>query len=153
MVPCLETGEIVRLVTLILLLVLSGFFSASETALTTVNRIRLINLRDGGDRRAKTVLRVLDDPDKMLSAILICNNIVNLYASSLATMLAADLWGSRAVGVATGILTLAVLVFGEISPKTAANYYSESISLRVAGIIWFLMWLLTPERKPLRQDS
>ena len=144
MVPCLETGEIVRLVTLILLLVLSGFFSASETALTTVNRIRLINLRDGGDRRAKTVLRVLDDPDKMLSAILICNNIVNLYASSLATMLAADLWGSRAVGVATGILTLAVLVFGEISPKTAANYYSESISLRVAGIIWFLMWLLTP---------
>ncbi len=140
----MESGETVRLCTLIILLFLSGFFSASETALTTVNRIRLLNLQEDGEKRAKTVLRVLDDPDKMLSAILICNNVVNLYASSLATMLATDLWGSRAVGLTTGILTLLVLVFGEISPKTASTYYSEAISLRVAGIIWFLMWLLTP---------
>lgn len=144
MLSDLENSELVRLCILLVLLILSGFFSASETALTTVNRIRLINLQENGDKRAKTVLRVLDDRDRMLSAILICNNIVNLYASSLATMLAADLWGSRAVGAATGILTLAVLVFGEISPKTASTYYSEEISLRVAGIIWFLMWLLTP---------
>ena len=122
MLSDLENSELVRLCILLVLLILSGFFSASETALTTVNRIRLINLQENGDKRAKTVLRVLDDRDRMLSAILICNNIVNLYASSLATMLAADLWGSRAVGAATGILTLAVLVFGEISPKTASTY-------------------------------
>lgn len=80
----------------------------------------------------------------MLSAILIGNNVVNLYASSLATMLATDLFGSRAVGAATGILTLLILVFGEITPKTISTLSSESISLKYAPFIYTLMWVLTP---------
>lgn len=129
---------------LAVLLLLSAFFSSSETALTTVNKIRMQNMAETGDRRARRVLKVLERPDTMLSAILIGNNIVNLYASALSTLIAADLFGSRSVGAATGLLTLMVLVFGEISPKTGASLYADQVSLRVAGIIGGLMVVLTP---------
>lgn len=82
-----------------------------------MNRIRLRTLAENGDKRAATVLSVTDDSGKMLSAILIGNNIVNLYASSLVTSLATKLWGSVGAGIATGVLTLLILIFGEISPK------------------------------------
>lgn len=129
---------------LILLLVLSAFFSSAETALTTVNRIRLRTLAEDGDKRAARVLRITDDSGKMLSAILIGNNIVNLSASSIATSLAIKLWGSVGAGIATGILTLLILIFGEISPKTLATIYSEKISLMYSGTIELLMKILTP---------
>ena len=90
------------------------------------------------------MIKIVEDQGKMLSAILIGNNVVNLYASSLATMLATDLFGSRAVGAATGILTLLILVFGEITPKTISTLSSESISLKYAPFIYTLMWVLTP---------
>ncbi|WP_194608060.1 HlyC/CorC family transporter [Clostridium vitabionis] len=140
----MDSNDSVRLCVLIVLIIFSAFFSSSETALTTVNKIRMKNLADSGDKRAKTVLKILQKPDKMLSAILIGNNIVNLYASSLSTVLVTSVFGSRVVGAATGILTLLILVFGEISPKTASTLYADEISLRIAGIIWFFMRFLTP---------
>ena len=140
----MDSGDIFQLVILILLLLLSAFFSSAETALTTVNRIRMRTLAENGDKRAVRVLRITDDSGKMLSAILIGNNIVNLSASSLATSLAIRSWGSVGAGIATGILTLLILIFGEISPKTLATIYADKISLIYSGIIELLMKLLTP---------
>lgn len=134
----------IKILFLLILIVLSSFFSGAETALTTVNRVRIRTLADGGDRRAKTVLAILSKQDKMLSCILIGNNIVNLSASSLSTTLAIRLFGSKSIGLATGLLTLIILIFGEITPKNAANVSSEKLSLRYAGIIRTLMVLLTP---------
>ncbi|MBR1628202.1 MAG: HlyC/CorC family transporter [Lachnospiraceae bacterium] len=134
----------IQIVLLILLLALSFFFSSAETALTTVSRIKILTLADEGDRRARRVLDVIDDKGKMLSAILIGNNIVNISSSSLATVLAVGLLGHYGAGIATGILTFLILVFGEISPKNLATVEATKLSLRYAGIIWFLMWLLTP---------
>ena len=135
---------IIRLCILFILLMLSAFFSSAETALTMVNKIRMRTLAENGHRQAELVIKIVEDQGKMLSAILIGNNVVNLYASSLATMLATDLFGSRAVGAATGILTLLILVFGEITPKTISTLSSESISLKYAPFIYTLMWVLTP---------
>lgn len=140
----MDSGEAIRLISLVVLLMLSAFFSSAETALTTVNKIRMRKLSEEGDKRAQTVLKVTDDQGKMLSAILIGNNIVNISASSIATTLAIDLLGSKGAGIATGILTLLILVFGEISPKTVATLHADSISLNYAKIIYWLMRLLTP---------
>lgn len=136
-----ETGQ---LITVIILLSLSAFFSSSETALTTVNQIRMRTLADGGDKRAARVLRVTGNPGKMLSAILIGNNIVNLSASSISTSLAIHLFGSTGAGIATGILTFLILIFGEVTPKTMATIKADAMSLVVAVPIGFLMKILTP---------
>ncbi|MCM1539432.1 MAG: hemolysin family protein [bacterium] len=138
------TVTFVKLFALFILLLLSSFFSSAETAFSTVSRIRIRTLCEEGDKRALTAQNVLNRYSKMLSAILIGNNIVNLSASSLTTTLAAELFGSAAVGIATGILTLLVLLFGEIVPKTKAMSRSEKMVLSYARIIRFLMWLLTP---------
>ncbi|KAB0576860.1 CBS domain containing-hemolysin-like protein [Fusobacterium naviforme] len=140
----MERTDILNLLVLAGLLMLSAFFSSSETALTTVNRIRIRTLAERGSKKALLLLRVFEQPEKMLSVILVGNNVVNLYASSLATTLTIHLFGNRAVGAATGLLTLAVLVFGELAPKTMATREAERISLRVAGTIRALMFLLTP---------
>lgn len=140
----MDPDTVIKLLILLVLLALSAFFSASETALSTVNRIKIRTLCEGGNRRAQTLNGVLEQYSKMLSTILIGNNIVNLSASSLATSLAIDLWGNMAVGIATGILTILVLLFGEIVPKTSAMLNAERISLSIAGIIRALMWILTP---------
>ena len=137
-------GDIVQLIILILLLLLSAFFSSSETALTTVNKIRMRTLSESGNKRADRVLRVTDDSGKMLSAILIGNNIVNLSASSLATSLTIQYFGSVGAGIATGILTFLILIFGEVTPKTLATIKADSIALAIAGIIDVLMKILTP---------
>lgn len=140
----MDSGAIFQIVFLVILLCLSAFFSSAETALTTVNRIRLRTLAEDGDKRAACVLRITDHSGKMLSAILIGNNVVNLSASSIATSLAIKLWGSVGAGIATGILTLLILIFGEISPKTLATIHAEKISLTYASIIDFIMKALTP---------
>ena len=137
-------GDIVQLIILILLLLLSAFFSSSETALTTVNKIRMRTLSESGNKRADRVLRITDDSGKMLSAILIGNNIVNLSASSLATSLAIHYLGNVGAGIATGILTFLILIFGEVTPKTLATIKADSIALAIAGIIDVLMKILTP---------
>lgn len=140
----MDSGAIFQIVFLLILLLLSAFFSSAETALTTSNRIRMRTLAEDGDKRAARVLRITDDSGKMLSAILIGNNIVNLSASSIATSLAIKLWGSVGAGIATGILTIMILIFGEISPKTLATIHSEKISLLYSGAIEMIMKVLTP---------
>lgn len=140
----MDSSDAIQLLVLVVLLVLSAFFSSSETALTTVNKIRIRTLAEAGDSRAIILLKVVEEQGKMLSAILIGNNIVNLTASSLMTTLTISLLGSRAVGFATGILTLLILVFGEITPKTLSTISAETIALKDAKIIYGLMIVLTP---------
>ena len=140
----MDNSILIKLIILIVLLALSAFFSSAETALTTVNKIKLKTMSDEGDRKAEKVLKVVSTPKKMLSAILIGNNIVNLSASSLATTLAIQIFGSVGAGIATGILTLLILIFGEITPKSIATINSTSLSLIFAPFISSLMWILTP---------
>lgn len=140
----MDAGAISQIIFLVILIFLSAFFSSAETALTTVNKIRIRTLAEDGDKRAERVLRITDDSGKMLSAILIGNNIVNLSASSIATSLAIKLWGSVGAGIATGVLTFLILIFGEISPKTLATIHSEKLALGYSGIITVLMKVLTP---------
>lgn len=138
------TDDIFKLIVLIILLLLSAFFSSAETALTTANRIRMRTLADEGNKSAARVLKITNDSGKMLSAILIGNNVVNLSASSIATSLAIKLFGSVGAGVATGILTILILIFGEISPKTLATIYAEKLAMGYSGIIQGLITVLTP---------
>ena len=126
------------------MVLLSGFFSSSETALVTVNKIRMKNLAEDGDKRAAKVLKVTSDSGKMLSAILIGNNIVNIFASATATVLAVDIWGDIGTGIATGVLTFIILIFGEVTPKTMATIKADNMALAIAGIIDVLMFVLTP---------
>ncbi|MBR5268743.1 MAG: HlyC/CorC family transporter [Lachnospiraceae bacterium] len=140
----MDSGQALQMLIVIGLLGLSAFFSSSETALMSVNKIRVRTLADAGLSSAKILVKVLDDQPKMLSAILIGNNIVNISASSLMTVLVTDVFGSKFVGAATGVLTLLVLIFGEITPKTTATLYSESMALKFAKPIYLLMQVLTP---------
>lgn len=140
----METSDIVQIIALIILIALSAFFSSAETALVTANRIRMRTLAEDGNKQAERVLRITDDSGKMLSAILIGNNIVNLSASSLATSLAIEWWGSVGAGIATGGLTLIILIFGEVSPKTIATINADKIAMKYSGIIDVLMKVFTP---------
>lgn len=133
---------VIQLIFLIVLVFLSGFFSSAETALTTVNRVKMRTLEEEGDKRAARVNKILENYSKMLSAILIGNNVVNLSASALATTLAIRI--NLAVGIATGILTVVVLLCGEIVPKTWAMTSSTKFSLAYSGIIYGLIQFLTP---------
>ena len=140
----METSDILQLVILVLLLSASAFFSSAETALMTSNKLRIRNLAENGDKRAEKVLEITANTDKMLSAILIGNNIVNLSASALSTTLTLKMFGSSLVGIATGILTFLILVFGEITPKNVASKNAENIALKYIGIISLLVIILTP---------
>lgn len=133
-----------QIIVLIFLLVLSALFSSAETALTTVNKIRIRSLAEEGKRSAKTVAKLIEEPSKMISAILIGNNIVNLSASSLTTALVIEQFKSIPAGVATGILTVLILIFGEITPKTLATIYNEKLSLIYAPAILLLTRIMTP---------
>lgn len=140
----MDSGDVIQLIILLILLLLSAFFSSAETAMTTVNKIYIMSLVNEGNKRAKILQKIIDNPGKLLSTILIGNNIVNLSASSLATTWTTRVLGNAFVGVATGILTLLVLLFGEITPKTMATLYAEKLSMSYAPIIYFLMKVLTP---------
>ncbi|BBF41507.1 magnesium and cobalt efflux protein CorC [Lachnospiraceae bacterium KM106-2] len=140
------------MIILLLLLLLSAFFSSAETALTTVNKLRMRSLAEEGNKKAKTVCKLIEDPSKMLGAILIGNNIVNLTASSITTTFATNLAHSNGlgldasivIGIATGVLTFLILLFGEITPKNLATMYAENLSLKYGNVIYFLTQLLTP---------
>lgn len=140
----LSTSEITMLIILIFLIFLSAFFSSAETAFTTVSSIKIRTLMDENNKKAFLVKKIIDNKTKMLSAILIGNNIVNISASSLATILVQKLFGNYAVSIATGVLTILILIFGEITPKTIASLYALKLSLIYSKIIYFLMIALTP---------
>ncbi len=142
----LDSGDStgIQIVIVLALLALSAFFSSAETALTTVNKLRIRTLAEAGNKDALILTRVIENPGKMLSTVLVGNNIVNLSASSMMTALTIELFGSKVVGIATGILTLLILVFGEIIPKTVSSLYAETTALKYARVIYGLMILLTP---------
>ncbi len=136
--------HVIRIIILVVLVLLSAFFSSAETALMTCNKVRMKALFDEGNKMAGRVLDLTGDIQKVLSAILIGNNIVNLSASALMTVLVTDMFGSFAIGIGTGILTLVVLIFGEIVPKTIATAYAENMSLWYSGVISVLLFVMTP---------
>ncbi len=148
----LDPSDAANITILVILLFLSAFFSSAETALTTVGRMKIRSLAEEGNKKARVVSRLIEDPTKMLSAILICNNVVNLSASSISTSFAYRICEklgmshntSLAAGIATGILTILVLIFGEITPKSLATVYSEKLALLYCNIIYFITQLLTP---------
>ncbi len=141
----MDTPGAIQIVILVVLLILSGFFSSAETALTTLSSVKVRALVDENPtRRILTLQKILDNKSKLISAILIGNNIVNISASSLMTSLVIRVWGNAAVGIGTGILTMFVLVFGEIVPKTWAMCNNEKLSLAYSRVIYLLMQLLTP---------
>ena len=140
----MDPSDAIQFIILFILLLLSAFFSSAETALTTVSKIKMRSLAEDGNKRAATVLDITENHSpKMLSAILIGNNIVNLYAASLTTTLAYRLGGAM-VSIATGILTVAILIFGEITPKNAATINSSKLSLTYIPIIKIFMTVMTP---------
>lgn len=140
----MDPSVAIQFIVLIVLLLLSAFFSSAETSLITVNQIRMRSLADEGNKKAARVLKITSNSSKMLSAILIGNNIVNIFASSLATTITLQLWGNKFVSLATGILTLLVLIFGEITPKTIATSHAEKIAMAYSGVISLLIKVLTP---------
>lgn len=133
-----------QIVLLVILLILSGFFSASETALMSLSKIRIRHMVDEGIKGAKLLEKLLEDPNKLLGGILIGNNIVNIGASSLASTLAYRIFGDSGVALATGVMTILVLIFGEITPKSLAKQNAEKISLLVSPIINFVVIVFRP---------
>lgn len=140
----LETSDVAQLIIIIVLIFLSGFFSSAETAFSTLNRVRMRNLEEEGSKKAARVNKILESYSKMLSAILIGNNIVNLTASSLTTAFVIGVCGNAYIGIGTGILTIVVLLGGEIIPKTWANLNSEKLALAYSSVIYALMKVMTP---------
>lgn len=139
----MDLDSVIQIAALVILLAFSAFFSSAETALTTVNKIRVRNLAENGSRRAKTILEITENPAKLLSAILIGNNIVNTAAASLTTTIAYQFGGS-VVAFASGLITVLILLFGEITPKTTATVHAEAISLIYAPIFRIYIKLMTP---------
>ena len=139
----METASL-QIIILVILIGFSAFFSMSETALTSISKIRLRTMIDENVKNATLIQSVLEDPGKLLSAILIGNNLVNIGASSLATVIIVDAVGSKGVGIATGVLTVIILIFGEITPKTFATKNAEKVSLTVVKFIKLCMLVFTP---------
>lgn len=140
----MDTSGVIQLIILLLLLILSGFFSSAETAISSVNRVRIRSLAEEQNKRAILLQKILDQNSKILSTILIGNNIANIAASSITTTFVIKIWGNYAIGIATGILTGLVLIFGEIVPKTMALNKAEKIALNYAPILRLLLFLFTP---------
>ncbi len=136
--------EITMLLVLIVLVMLSAFFSSAETAFTTVSNIQIRTLIEENNKKAMLVDKIIENKSKMLSAILIGNNLVNISASALSTILAQKMFGEYAISIATGILTIAILIFGEITPKSLATMNALKLSLFYSKIIYALMFILTP---------
>ena len=140
----MDSSVVIQLIILAILILLSALFSSAETSLTTSNKLKIQSLADQGSKRARILLNISEDSGKMLSAILIGNNLVNNAATALTTSLIIQLFGNSAVGIATGVITLLILIFGEISPKTLATIHSEKMALLYAPLIHFLMKIFTP---------
>ncbi len=140
----MDPSNLIQLIVLIVLVALSAFFSSAETALMTCNKMKLKTRIDEGNKTAVILSKVISNQAKMLSCILVGNNIVNISASSLATILVQDVFGNWAISLSTGVLTIVVLIFGEITPKTLASAYADKLAYLYARIIYVLMFILTP---------
>lgn len=138
------TSDIIMGIVIAILVLLSAFFSATETAFSFVNKIRIQHSVDNGNKKAKNALYVIENFDNALTTILICNNIVNLSCSSIATVLCLHLFGDMGSAIATGATTLLVLTFGEVIPKCLAKEHCDSFTLKTAGLLRVLMFILKP---------
>ena len=140
----MDSSVPLQAVTIVFLILLSAFFSSAETSMTAANRIHIRSLAEQGNKRAIILEKVISNSGKMLSTILIGNNIVNIAASSLATTFTIKVLGNMYIGVATGVMTLLVLLFGEITPKTIATLQADRLALAYARPVYWLMTILTP---------
>lgn len=138
------TSDIIMGIVIAILVLLSAFFSATETAFSFVNKIRIQHSVDNGNKKAKNALYVIENFDNALTTILICNNIVNLSCSSIATVLCLNLFGDMGSAIATGATTLLVLTFGEVIPKCLAKEHCDAFTLKTAGLLRVLMFILKP---------
>ncbi|MBR6523512.1 MAG: HlyC/CorC family transporter [Clostridia bacterium] len=139
-----SAGFSISIISIIILIFLSAFFSSSETAVTASNRLKIKAKADDGDKKAKTALKLINNYDKTISTILIGNNIVNIVATSLATVLATNVWKIHGALIATVVMTVLVLVFGEILPKSLAKTNAEALLLSIAKTLIFVTKLLLP---------
>lgn len=137
-------SPLTSIVIIIVLIIFSAYFSATETAFTSINRIRLKNMASDGDKKAKKVLELAENYDTLLSTILVGNNIVNIGMTAVATVLFVSLYGDIGATISTIVITIVVLVFGEISPKSIAKESPEKFSMLAAPIIKFFIVILTP---------
>ncbi len=138
------TSDIIMGIVIAILVLLSAFFSATETAFSFVNKIRIQHSVDNGNKKAKNALYVIENFDNALTTILICNNIVNLSCSSIATVLCLNLFGDMGSAIATGATTLLVLTFGEVIPKCLAKEHCDAFTLKTASLLRVLMFILKP---------
>ena len=137
-------NNLIQIIILIVLLIGSAFFSASETALMSLSKIRIRYMQDEGVKGAKLVSSLIENPNKLLSSILVGNNVVNIAATSISTSLFIGLMGEKGVALATAVMTVLVLIFGEITPKTIAANNSEKVSLLVSKPIKAIIFILRP---------
>ncbi len=140
----MEPSTVIYLVIMLVCIIFSGYFSATETAFSTLNKTRIKMLAEKGDRRAKLVIKLSEDYNSLISSILIGNNIVNIALSSIGTVLFIGLLGDIGATVSTAVITVVVLIFGEISPKTLAKDFPEAFALFSAPIMRVVIWILTP---------
>ena len=140
----MDSSSIAMIVVLLFLVLFSAFFSASETSISSVNRVRLKNKAENGNERAALVLSLLENYDRVLSCVLIANNIVNISAASLATVLFTRLIPLYGPTISTVVLTVVILIFGEITPKTVAKEHAERFSMFCAPMLRVFVLLLTP---------
>lgn len=140
----MDLSLLITALPIVILLLLSGFFSGSETALTAASRVRLHNFEKDGDKRAALVNKIRSRKDRMIGALLLGNNLVNILASALATSLLIKLVGEAGVVYATLAMTFLVLIFAEVLPKTYALHHADSMSMRIAPIIRVVIWLFAP---------
>lgn len=141
-----STGILIQIVILVILLIGSGFFSASETALMSLSKIRIRHMKEEGVKGAKLVSDLIEEPNKLLSSILVGNNVVNIAATSISTSLFMGLLGDKpgAVPLATAVMTVLVLIFGEITPKTIAANSSEKVAVAVSKPIKLVIFIVKP---------
>lgn len=140
----MEDGSWVMYAALLVLIALSAYFSASETAFSSVNKIRMKNYADSGSSRAKIALEIAENYDRTISTILVGNNVVNIASASIATIIATGLFGPSGAAISTFLTTVVVLIFGEILPKSYAKENSEHFALKTAPILRFIIRILSP---------
>ncbi|MCL2718418.1 MAG: hemolysin family protein [Lachnospiraceae bacterium] len=140
----MDTDGVIQSFIIFILICFSAFFSSAEIAFTTVNKVRLRTLNEEGNKAAGTALTIIENYRKMLSTVVVGNNVVNITASALTTSLVLRIWGNLAVGIATGILTFIILLWAEIIPKTLASLHAEKMVLKYAMLVLLLMKILTP---------
>ena len=144
MIPPMDSSSISMIVAIVLLVTMSAYFSATETAFSSMNKIRMKSRADAGDRRALLAMNLSEDYDRLISTILIGNNIVNITASTVGTVLFTKLYAAYGPTVSTVVLTLVVLIFGEISPKSLAKEHAESFAMFSAPILRVFLLVLRP---------